>query len=78
MSDKLNYWYRSRESDLEPWSKDRWRTRGIAVFLRIAIELCASNHSHDQLGIRPSASDEDEFIRGILRKSPCTQSVGLC
>jgi hypothetical protein len=67
LSDKSWHWYKTRP--FAPPHKERWLTRGIFLFLTIAIELSEFNPSLDKFRVGKKAPDQNAFLHQIIRKS---------
>lgn len=79
MQDKLEHFYKNRPFGL-PFD-ERWKDRGVVIFLYIALELCSSNPVWDKVKTSQWAPDQHTFVLGILRRYPSslhTNAANAC
>ena len=74
MESKVNEWYKTRPTDLP--LEERFKVRGTALLLYIALQTCSSNPSFDILRNGKPTPSEATFILGILGRSHILISFG--
>jgi hypothetical protein len=64
LSAQLDEWYKTRP--FAPSHEQRWKTRGMCLFLYLVIQMCPFNPFYNQ--IREIMPDHDAFLQHLLRK----------